>query len=83
MSQLKNLRIQKKINKIKYKKKEKKVVRYFPQLMASQTIRVETVFAINMVPPDVSLFDLYRFLHDTPKFYQFLNESSRGNVDID
>ena len=59
---------------------------YFPQLMALQTIRIETVFAINMVPPDAIfsiLFDLYRFLHDTPKFYQCLNESSHGNVDID
>ena len=52
---------QKKINKKeikkKYKKKKKtKVVRYFPQLMALQTIRIETAFAINMVPPDAIFF---------------------------
>ena len=38
------------------KKRKKKVVRYFPQLMALQTIRIETVFAVNMVPPDAIFF---------------------------
>ena len=47
---------QKQIKKKSMKKKKKKVVRYSPQLMALQTIRVETVFAINMVPPDARFF---------------------------